>query len=70
MWFQQLFVHSLQIALFTINMSFDLSFSLSLKAPRKSLFNKDQTLLVKAESRHEDCSELATNTVVMTTTQR
>lgn len=33
LWFQQLFLHSLQIPLFTISMSFDLLFSLSLKAP-------------------------------------
>ena len=70
LWLQQLLVHSLQIVPFTISMSFDLSFSLSLKTPRKSLFKEDQTLLVRAESHHVDCSELATSTVVMTAAQR
>ena len=70
LWVQQLLVHSLQIVPFTISMSFDLSFSLSLKTPRKSLFKEDQTLLVRAESHHVDCSELATSTVVMTAAQR
>lgn len=49
------------------SMSFDLSFSLSLEAPKTSLFKEDQT--ARAESHHVDCPELATGTVAMTATQ-
>lgn len=59
LWFQQLFIYSLHMALLTISMSFDLSFSVSLKALRKPLFKKDQILLVRAELHPVDRADLA-----------
>lgn len=47
------------MALLTISMSFDLSFSVSLKALRKPLFKKDQILLVRAELHPVDRADLA-----------